>query len=163
MFCWKNTLRELWMFERHDTKSWASTEAATWDLQWEQQPLFKGLGETPTTETNKRGSASAVVPVVKTACQCGSCKRLQFDCWVTKMPWSRKWQPTPVFLPGKFHGQRSLEGYCPRGRKELDVTEDAHSHPPCISWGQGAGEPCLPTCRARQSRSHWGGSKPRQR
>ena len=42
------------MFERHDTTSWASTEAATWDLQWEQQPLFKGLGETPTTETNKR-------------------------------------------------------------------------------------------------------------
>ncbi|CAI9168844.1 unnamed protein product [Rangifer tarandus platyrhynchus] len=39
------------------------------------------------------------------------------------MPWSRKWQPTPVLLPGKSHGQRSLEGYSPWGRKESDMTE----------------------------------------
>jgi len=38
------------------------------------------------------------------------------------IPWRRKWQPTPVFLPGKFHGQKSLEGYSPWGRKELDLT-----------------------------------------
>ena len=38
-------------------------------------------------------------------------------------PWRRKWQPTPVFLPGKSHGQRSLVGYCPWGRKESDMTE----------------------------------------
>jgi len=43
--------------------------------------------------------------------------------WVVKIHWSREWQPTPVFLPGKFHGQRSLEGYNPRGHKELDMTE----------------------------------------
>ena len=34
-----------------------------------------------------------------------------------RFPWRRKWQPTPVFLPGKFHRQRSLVGYSPRGRK----------------------------------------------
>ena len=39
-----------------------------------------------------------------------------------KIPQSRKWLPTPVFLPGKFHGQRSLEGYSPQGCKELDMT-----------------------------------------
>ena len=38
-------------------------------------------------------------------------------------PWSRKWQPTAVFLPGKFHGQRSLVGYSPGGSKESDMTE----------------------------------------
>ena len=38
---------------------------------------------------------------------------------------SRKWQPTPVLLPEKFHGQRSLAGYSPGGRKELDTTEHA--------------------------------------
>ena len=38
-------------------------------------------------------------------------------------PWRRKWQPTPVFLPGEFHGQRSLSGYSPWGRKESDKTE----------------------------------------
>ena len=41
-------------------------------------------------------------------CQCWSCKRCRFDPWVGKIPWSRKCRPIPVFLPGKFHGQRSL-------------------------------------------------------
>ena len=40
-----------------------------------------------------------------------------------KIPWSKKWQPTPVFLPGKFHGQRSLAGYSSWGCKESDTTE----------------------------------------
>ena len=40
-----------------------------------------------------------------------------------KIPWKRKWQPTPVFLPGKSHGQRSLVGYSPQGHKESDTTE----------------------------------------
>ena len=51
------------------------------------------------------------------------CRRLRFDPWAGKIPWRRKWQPTPVFLPGKSHGQRILVGYSPWGRKELDATE----------------------------------------
>ena len=46
------------------------------------------------------------------------------DPWV-KISWSRKWQPTPVFLPGESHGQRSLAGFSPWGRKELDMTAAA--------------------------------------
>ena len=46
-----------------------------------------------------------------------------FNPWVRKIPWRRKWQPTPVFLPGKSHGWRSLVGYSPWGRKESDTTE----------------------------------------
>ena len=46
-----------------------------------------------------------------------------FDPWVRKIPWRRKWQPTPIFLPGEFHGQRSLVGYSPWGRKESDTTD----------------------------------------
>ena len=46
-----------------------------------------------------------------------------FNPWVGKISWRRKWQPTPVFLPGKFHGQGSLVGYCPWGHKESDMTE----------------------------------------
>ena len=45
-----------------------------------------------------------------------------------KIPWSRKWQPTPVFLTGKFHGQRSLAGYSPWGLRELDMAEHARMH-----------------------------------
>ena len=50
-------------------------------------------------------------------------KRHKSDPWVGKMPRRREWQPIPVFLPGKFQGQRSLAGYIPRGRKESDMTE----------------------------------------
>ena len=57
------------------------------------------------------------------ACQCRIRKRLMFDPWVGKIPWRRKWQPTPVFLPGEFHGQRSLADYNPWGCKESDTTE----------------------------------------
>ena len=54
---------------------------------------------------------------------CLQCRRPGFDPWVKKIPWRREWQPTPVFLPGKSHGQRSLVGYSPWSRKELDMTE----------------------------------------
>ena len=46
-----------------------------------------------------------------------------FDPWVGKRVWTREWQPTPVFLPGEFHGQRSLAGYSPYGHKESDMTK----------------------------------------
>ena len=55
------------------------------------------------------------------------CTQRRFDPWIGKIPWRRKWQPTPVLLPGKSHGQRSLVGYCPWGRKELDTTEQLHA------------------------------------
>ena len=45
------------------------------------------------------------------------------DPCVRKIPWRRKWQPTPVLLLGKFHGLRSLVGYSPWGHKESDTTE----------------------------------------
>ena len=54
------------------------------------------------------------------------CKRhkgRRFDPWVKTIPWKRKWQPAPVFLPGESHGQRSLVGYSPWGLKELNMTE----------------------------------------
>ena len=46
--------------------------------------------------------------------------------WVRKIPWRRKWQPTPVFLPGESHWWSSLVGYSPWGRKESDTTERVH-------------------------------------
>ena len=52
----------------------------------------------------------------ESACQC---RRHRFDSWVGKIPWRRKWLPTPVFLPGEFHGQRSLVGYSPWGHKRV--------------------------------------------
>ena len=57
------------------------------------------------------------------ACQWRRYKRCEFDPWVRKIPSRRAWQPTPVFLPGESHGQRSLGGYSPTGRIESDMTE----------------------------------------
>ena len=56
------------------------------------------------------------------------CRRCGFYPWVRKIPWRRKWQPPPVFLPGKSRGQWSLEGYSPYGSQELDTTEQARMH-----------------------------------
>ena len=61
----------------------------------------------------------------QSSCQCRRCR---FDLWVGKIPWRRVWQPTPIFLPGKFHGQKNLGGYSPWGHKELDMTELACTH-----------------------------------
>ena len=60
-------------------------------------------------------------------CQCRRHKRQGFDPWVRKIPRRRKWQPAPVFLPGKFYGQKHLAGYSPSGHKESDMTEHTHT------------------------------------
>ena len=61
------------------------------------------------------------------ACQCRRHKQHTFSPWVGKIPWSKKWQPTPVFLPVLFPGQQNLVSYSPWGHKESDTTEHAHS------------------------------------
>ena len=72
-----------------------------------------------------QGDASGKEP----ACQCRRCKRRRFDPRVRKIPWRRAWQPTPVFLPGESHRQRSLAGHSPWGGKESDTTEQlTHTH-----------------------------------
>ena len=67
--------------------------------------------------------ASQVALVVKSLPSSAEDLRDGFDPWVRKIPWGRAWQPTPVFWPGEFHGQRSLVGYSPQGRKESDTAE----------------------------------------
>ena len=54
---------------------------------------------------------------------CLQCRRPRFNPWIGKIPWRRPWQPTPVFLPGESHEQRSLAGYSPWSCKESDTTE----------------------------------------
>ena len=64
----------------------------------------------------------------ESTCQCRRHKRHGFNSWVWKIPWRRKWQPTPLFLPGKFHGERSLAGYSPGGCEESGRTEQLNIH-----------------------------------
>ena len=81
-------------------------------------------------------------PGQESTCQC---RRLEFHPWVRKVPWRRKWEPTPVFLPGKCHGQRSLGGYNPWHCKELDMTERLNTH----THTQGSCGSC--TCMAQET------------
>ena len=75
-------------------------------------------------------------------------RRREFNPWLGKIPWSRKWQPTPAFLSGKSHGQRCLAGYSPWGRKRIKHGLAAkttrhrargHQQRTVISGGFGAG------------------------
>ena len=78
-------------------------------------------------------------------------QRCGFDPGLGGFPWSRKWQPVPVFLPGKFHAQRSLADYSPLGRKELDRTAQTppptHTHP--VSLPTGGCQVCTCLCPAQ--------------
>ena len=70
----------------------------------------------PTDYLHFLGGASGKEP----ACQCRRWKRHEFDLWVGTIPWRRAWQPTPVFLPGESHGQRSLaENPMDRGARQF--------------------------------------------
>ena len=121
-----------------------------WRKKWQPTPVFlpgesQGWGslvgcrlwgrtESDTTEVTQQQQQHA-------ACMTQRVKRLparwktwvrslrpRFDPWVRQIPWRRKWQPTPVLLPGKSHGQRSLVGCSPWGRKESNMTEQLHFH-----------------------------------
>ena len=59
---------------------------------------------------------------------CLQCEGPGFKLWVGNIPWRRELLPSPVFLPEKFHGQKSLVGYIPRGHKESDLPEQLSSH-----------------------------------
>ena len=78
-------------------------------------------------------------------------RRVRHD-WVTSlslftfMHWRKKWQPTPVLLPGKSHGQKSLVGCSPRGLEESDTTEWLHFHFSLSCIGEGNGNPLQCSC-----------------
>ena len=75
----------------------------------------------------------------ESACKSRRWERHEFNPWVRKISWRRKWQSTPVLLPGRSHGQRSLAGYSLWGCKESDTTERmcarTHRHTIGENWG----------------------------
>ena len=124
---------------------WESGRCSLWKLRvsltcWEAEPPKIRGGTPQSSHLRSEGSLAKKQPAFLTkstkgsgllrclhgkesACQCRRYKRHSFDPWVRKIPWRRKWQSTPVFLPGKSYGQRSLVGYSPQGCKGSDATE----------------------------------------
>ena len=96
------------------------TQELNWGLLYCKQILY---------QLSYQGSPSVQwLSVKEYACECRRHQRRGFDPWVGKIPWSGKWQPALVFLPGKFHGHSILAGYSPWGCNELDTTVLAHTH-----------------------------------
>ena len=89
-----------------------------WRILWTEKP-----GGVQSLGFQKTGGASGK----ESACQCKRSNGHRFNPWVGKIPWRRKWEPTPVFLPGKSHGQRSLLGYTVHGipkRVQFDLVTE---------------------------------------
>ena len=78
--------------------------------------------------------------------QCWRQKRWEFHPWVGKIPWERKWQSTPVFLPEKSHGWRRLLGCSPWGCEESDTTKRLHFHFSLSCVEEGNGNPLQCPC-----------------
>ena len=70
------------------------------------------------------GGASGKEPT----CHCSRHKRCRFDPWVRKTPWKRAWQPIPLFLPEKSHGQRGLVGYSPQNHESQTRLKQFYKH-----------------------------------
>ena len=97
MFHIRNWLTQLWVSQVH-------SNTLAWKMSWTEEPVrLQSMG-------SLRVRHNWVISLSLFTC----------------MHWRRKWQPTPVFLPGKSHGWRSLLGYSPWGRKELDMIEGLH-------------------------------------
>ena len=103
---------------------WTAAYQAPPSTGFSRQEYWSGVPlPSPTYIHTHIYGASQVALVVKNLPANEEDIRDRFHSWVGKSPWRRARQPTPVFLPGEFHGQRSLGAYSPWGCKELDMTE----------------------------------------
>ena len=102
-----------------DCHLWGHTESDTTEVTYQKEQQLLILEVYCNTEGLPRWLSGK-----ESACQC---RRYRFDPWVGMISWRRKWLPTPVFLPGEFHGWRSLAGYNPWGQPR---TEQARNTEP---------------------------------
>ena len=85
------------------------------------QSILKGINPEYSLERMMLKASLMAQSIKEYTCQSSRHKRCVWGPWARKIFWRRKWQPTPVFLPAKSHGQRSLMGSSPRGHIESDT------------------------------------------
>ena len=121
------SLSRVWLFVTSWTAAYQaplSTGFSRWEY-WSGLPLPSPVALLPICSRKYYWHsmmlwASLVAQIVKNLL--AMWERPRFIPWVGKIPWRREWQPIPVFLPGEFHGQKSLAVYSQWGRKEPDMT-----------------------------------------
>ena len=98
----------------------AFSHPSAYHHSWNQRPMHNFRGKNYLATELKVSRIIQELPRQhsdkESACQCWRHRRCKFDPWVGKISWRRAWQPTPVFLPGESHGQRSLVGYSAWGQ-----------------------------------------------
>ena len=135
------TLNSIHGCPRQPRQGWESRAAVPTGLKWFLFFAFWGgiHPRSPITQDGKKTRIQMINQWIKgfpggtsgkePTCQRRRHKRHRFDPRVRKLPWRRAWQPTPVFLPGESHGQRSLVGYSPWGAKSsTQLSIGAHTH-----------------------------------
>ena len=111
-----------------------------WRRKWQPTPVFLPGG------SQGRGSlVAAVSGVAQSRTQLSDWTEL-YCCLALKASWRRQWHPTPVLLPGKTHGWRSLLGCSPWGGKESDTTKRLHFHFSLSCIGEGNSNPLQCSC-----------------
>ena len=110
----------LWSHSNEELKLW-NFSSFHWKADRRRRSVVKDTGELT------HFWISQVAPRLRVCLQCWRHGRHGFDPWVGKISWKGECQPTPVFLPGQPHGQKSLVGYSPRGHKESDNDWSTHT------------------------------------
>ena len=113
---WRRKWQPTPVFLPGESQGWGARWAAIYGVSQSQTRLKRLSSSSSRTWLGDFPGGSVVK---KSACQG---KRHRFNPWIEKILWRRKWQPTPVFLPGKSHGQSSLAGYSPWVAKESNMT-----------------------------------------
>ena len=116
---WAIKKAERWTTDAFELWCWRRLKSP---LDCKEIKLVNPKGDQPWIFIGRMDAEARWLSGKKSSCQC---RWLGFNPWIGKIPWSRKWQFTPVFLHGKFHEQRSLVGYSPWGCKEPDAEAEA--------------------------------------
>ena len=106
-----------------------------WKIPWTEEPGdLQSMGSQRVRQDWATNTHFQDFPGGSAVKESASMQETEVRSLVGKMPWRRKWQPTPLFFPGKSHGQRSLMSHSPWGHKELNTTEQAHTHTLNLIW-----------------------------
>ena len=124
---WRENFSSVWMVVFW-SGSWNSSSHLWWDRMmsslWQSQKAKKGV-EARWKECGSLAFCldSQASQVAQMVTNLPAMQKIWVRSFYQEDPWRRAGQPTPIFLPGEFHRQRSLAGYCPWGHKQLDTTE----------------------------------------
>ena len=120
---WESWVRSLGWEEPLEKGNATHPSILAWRIPWTEEPRgLHGITKCQTCLSNLGFPSNSDVKSLP------AMQDTQVLPWVRKIPWRRKWQPTPGLLPGKSHGWRSLVCYSPWGRKEWDSTKRLHLH-----------------------------------